>query len=297
MKMMIPNESCHKLPTAKWNVALTTLLGLLISIIACSTNALILIAIYKKQALRSITNYFLASLAVGDFFVGIVAVPLWITRSLLAVADEEHPLSISVDYVYVLSVAISTYNLCTISLERYVGVIFPLRYNAIVTLRRFRCAVVSVWVLSSFIASLRLVIDEDAYWITVVSTVFFIPGAIISYSYVCIFKEASRQSRVIGQQSDSALASQVHNKKASMTIAIVIGVFYLTALPIIAFSITEVTSEKDMSCEQNKKFESWATWALFLAYSNSAINPWIYAARKREFRDALKVLMFWKQSA
>ena len=292
---MMPNKGCHELPTAKWNMVLTTVLGLLISFIACTTNALILIAIYKKPALRSVTNYFLASLAIGDFFVGIVALPLWITRSLLA-RDEEHPLNISVDCVYVLSVAVSTYNLCAVSLERYVGVIFPLRYSAIVTLRRFRCAVVSVWVLSSFIASLRLAIHEDTYWMIVVSTVFFIPGVIISYCYVCIFKEASRQVRVIGQQSDSALASQVHNKKASITIAIVIGVFFLTALPALAFAINEVVSQDGASCQEKKSLESWGTWALFLAYSNSAINPWIYAARKREFRDALKVLMFWKHA-
>ena len=293
----MPNKSCHELPKAKWIVVLTTVLGLLISIIACTTNALILIAIYKKPALRSITNYFLASLAVGDFFVGIVALPLWITRSLLAVADEEHPLSIAVDCVHVSCVGTSTYNLCTVSLERYVGVIFPLRYSAIVTPRRFRCAVVSVWVLSSFIACLRLVIHEDTYWIIVVSAVFLIPGIIISYCYVCIFKEASRQLRVIGQQSDSAVASQVHNKKASITIAIVIGVFYLTALPALAFAINEVVSQDSASCQEKKSLESWGTWALFLAYSNSAINPWIYAARKSEFREAFKVLLFWKHSA
>ena len=297
MNAMMPNKGCHELPTAKWNMVLTTVLGLLISFIACTTNVLILIAIYKKPALRSVTNYFLASLAIGDFFVGIVALPLWITGSLLArVADEKHPLNISVDCVYVLSVAVSTYNLCAVSLERYVGVIFPLRYSAIVTLRRFRCAVASVWVLSSFIASLRLAIHEDTYWMIVVSTVFFIPGVIISYCYVCIFKEASRQVRVIGQQSDSALASQVHNKKASITIAIVIGVFFLTALPALAFAINEVVSQDGASCQEKKSLESWGTWALFLAYSNSAINPWIYAARKREFRDALKVLMFWKHA-
>ena len=293
---MMADEACLELPTAKWNVALTAVLGLLISIIAC-TNVLILIAIYKKPTLHYVTNYFLASLAVGDFFTGIVALPLWITRSLLAVADEEHPLSISVDCVHVLSVGISTYNLCTVSLERYVGVILPLRYNTIVTLRRFRYAVVSVWVLSSCIASLRLVVHEDTYWIIVVSIVFVIPGAVISYCYVCIFKEASRQSRVIGQQSGSSLASQVHNRKASITIAIVIGVFYLTALPALAFSVNEVVSRNGASCQEKKTLESWGTWALFLAYSNSAINPWIYAARKSEFRDALKVLMFWKQSA
>lgn len=123
------DELCLTLPTSKWNIVLTTTLGLLISIIASTTNVLILTAIYKKPSLHTITYYCLASLAVGDLFVGIVALPLWITRSLLSIADEEHPLSVAVDCVYVLSVGTSTFNLCTVSLERYVGVVLPLRYN------------------------------------------------------------------------------------------------------------------------------------------------------------------------
>ena len=273
---------------------LTTILGLFISVIACTANALILIAIYRKPSLHSVTNYFLAALAFGDFFVGIVALPTWVVRSLLQVADEEHPLSIGVDCVYVLSVAISTYNLCAVSMERYVGVLYPLRYNTIVTVARFKCTVVLVWVFSSFIACLRLVIPEDDYWITAVSTVFFVPGFVISYCYFCISKEVVRQLRSINQQSGPVLASQMQNKKASITVAIVIGVFFLTALPALAFSIAEVVSDNNASCQEKQSFESWGTWALFLAYSNAALNPWIYAARKREFRDALKTLMFWK---
>lgn len=170
------DELCLTLPTSKWNIVLTTTLGLLISIIASTTNVLILTAIYKKPSLHTITYYCLASLAVGDLFVGIVALPLWITRSLLSIADEEHPLSVAVDCVYVLSVGTSTYNLCTVSLERYVGVVLPLRYNVIATRRRLQYAVTTVWVLSSSIACLRLVIDEDSYWLVAISTLFFFPG-------------------------------------------------------------------------------------------------------------------------
>ena len=288
------SEVCDELPTAKWNIILTTILGLFISVIACTANALILIAIYRKPSLHSVTNYFLAALAFGDFFVGIVAQPMWVVRSLLQVADEEHPLSIGVDCVYVLSVAISTYNLCAVSMERYVGVLYPLRYNTIVTVARFKCAVVLVWVFSSFIACLRLLIAETDYWITAVSTVFFVPGFVISYCYFCISKEVLRHLRSINQQGGPVLASQMQNKKASITVAIVIGVFFLTALPALAFSIAEVVSDNNASCQEKQSFESWGTWALFLAYSNAALNPWIYAARKREFRDALKTLMFWK---
>ena len=55
------------------------------------------------------------------------------------------------------------------------------------------------------------------------------------------------------QQSGSAtLAGQLSNKKASITIAIVIGVFYLTSLQALAFPITEVASKKHISCQENK---------------------------------------------
>ena len=248
------SETCDELPTATWNRALTAILGLLISVIACSTNASILFAIYKKQSLHSVTNYFLAALAVGDFFVGAVALPLWVARSLLQVANEENPLSIGVDCVYMLSVAISTYSLSAVSLERYIGVVLPLRYSTIVTVPRFKCVVSLVWVASSLIASLRLVILEDDYWITAVSTVFFVPGVVISYCYFCIFKEVARQLRSIREQSGPALASQTQNKKASITVAIVIGVFYLTALPALAFSIAEVVTDNHTSCREIQSF-------------------------------------------
>ena len=294
-KKGMANQACQALPTEGWNIVLTTFLGLFISFIASTTNALTILAIFKKRALHFVTYYFIASLAVGDFLVGIVALPLWMARSLLKVADEEDPLSFAVRCFYFFFVGISTYNLCTLSLERYVGVILPLRYNEIVTVRRFQYAVASVWVLSGITACLCFAIHEDTYWFVAVFAVFFMPGIVISYCYVCIFKETYRHPRANEQlQADSGSTNQTHNRKASLTIAVVIGVFYMTTLPALAFSIHEVVSGKNAPCQTKKTLESWGTWALFLAYSNAAINPWIYAVRKREFRDALKILMFWK---
>ena len=252
-------------------------------------------AVYKNQSLHTVTNYFVAALALSDFFVGLFALPLWIARSLLHVGDEGHPLSVCVDCVYVLSIAISTYNLCAVSLERYIGVLFPLRYNTIVTVFRFKCVAAIICVVSSFIATLRLIILEDDFWITAVCTVFIFPGVVISYCYFYIFTEVLRQQRTVRAQSGPVIASYTQNRKASITVAIVTGVFYLTTFPTLVFSIFEVKSGKHTSCEERRSFESWGTWALFLTFSNAALNPWIYAARKREFRDALNRIMFWKQ--
>ena len=294
INFVMASDLCHELPTASWNVILTVIFGLLISVIACTTNALTLMAVYKKQSLHTVTNYFVAALALSDFFVGFFALPLWVARSLLHLGDEAHPLSVCVDCVYVLSVAVSTYNLCAASLERYIGVLYPLRYNTIVTVFRFKCVAAIICAVSSFIASLRLIIREDDFWITAVCTVFIFPGVVISYCYFYIFKEVLRQQRTIREESGPVIVSYTQNRKAAITVAIVTIVFYLTTFPALAFSIVEV-SDKHTSCEENQSSESWGTWALFLTFSNAALNPWIYAARKKEFRDALKTIMFWKQ--
>ena len=289
--LIMTHEDCNALPTTTWNQVLTTVVGSLIAFFSITANALILIAIYKTTALHSVTNYFIASLAVGDLFVGMVALPLWIARSLLQVASEEHPLSVAVDFVYAISVAISTYNLCAVSFERYIGVIYPLRYNSLITTRCCKYVAASVWFISFCIACLRFAITEDDFWITSVSMAFFLPGMVISYCYIRIYKEASRQSRSIRDRSGPILVTQMCNRKASATVAVIIGVFYLTSLPALVFSLTEVVSDDKTSCQEIKFNESWGTWALFFAFSNASLNPMIYATRKREIRGALKLLL------
>lgn len=287
------------LPTEKWNRTLTAVLGLIFVSVICTGNGLVLVTIYKKATLHSVTNYFLAVLAVGDLFVGVVALPMWITRSLLGISDEEHPLSIWVDSVYVLSVASSTYNLCSLSLERYVGVVLPLRYGAIVTNSRCLITAVSVWIISTCVASLRFLLDEDTFWIAAISTVFFVPAVAISYCYFNILRESSRQMRVIAEQqrprSLSGLADRIKNKKAAITVAIIIAIFFVTSLPALAFSLTEIITSGSATCEQKTRLESWGTWALFSAYVNAAVNPWIYTMRKRDFRLALKIIVLRRE--
>lgn len=69
INFVMASDLCHELPTASWNVILTVIFGLLISVIACTTNALTLMAVYKKQSLHTVTNYFVAALALSALFL------------------------------------------------------------------------------------------------------------------------------------------------------------------------------------------------------------------------------------
>ncbi|KAG7502668.1 adenosine receptor A1-like [Solea senegalensis] len=64
---------------------------LIIAVLAISGNTLVCLAVIRNKKLRTITNYFLVSLAVADILVGLVAIPCASSiLSLLAVAAERY---------------------------------------------------------------------------------------------------------------------------------------------------------------------------------------------------------------
>ena len=62
------------------STALTVLNGLS-GMASIGGNLLVLLTIYKQTRLHTISNCFIASLAVADIIVGLVLNPIWATRS------------------------------------------------------------------------------------------------------------------------------------------------------------------------------------------------------------------------
>ncbi|XP_059158579.1 octopamine receptor 1-like [Physella acuta] len=115
-------------------------------------NTLVILAISLEKRLQNVTNYFLLSLAVTDLLVSLIVMPLsiinvftgrWLFGLLLC------DLFVTSD---VLMCTSSIYHLCTISLERYIGIRYPLwtknKSKRIVLLK-----IVLVWTISLAITS------------------------------------------------------------------------------------------------------------------------------------------------
>ncbi|XP_063721267.1 muscarinic acetylcholine receptor M1-like isoform X2 [Symsagittifera roscoffensis] len=127
-----------------WALALCVFVPLCIATI--TGNILVLVAFRRERKLRTVTNYFLVSLAVSDLIIGLISMPLY---SIYVLKDEtwifhENFCTFYLCVDYTVSGA-SALHLLLISLDRYLSISRPLRYRPERTARRVLVAIAVVW--------------------------------------------------------------------------------------------------------------------------------------------------------
>ena len=265
-------------------------------------NLLVLVSVYQTPAFHTVSNYYIASLAVGDFLVGVIICPLWVTKSALNIWHNDHPLTVAAELMSVQTLITTTFNLAAVSLDRFIAITNAYYYLQAMTVFRCSLSIGIIWVFSIAFGCIRLIvtdpIDLPKLWIAVAIVGYTLPFAVISYSYYYIYKAANHQSRRIEAEarsvsvvsepgtSGASLSSETkRNRKAANTIGIIIGIYLLLAFPsMVIVGIQLITTN---NCLKIRIIRFWFWGALF-SFSSSAVNPWIYAARNRDYRQAFK---------
>ncbi|VDD96236.1 unnamed protein product [Enterobius vermicularis] len=110
------------------------------------------------RKLRHPSNFLLVSLAIADFCVGLIVMPLglielvtkkWILGSVLCRLWTSADLTLC---------TASIINLCMISVDRYFAVSRPLRYSAQRTLKRILVYVAIVWIAALIVSVSPLIV-------------------------------------------------------------------------------------------------------------------------------------------
>ncbi|XP_014475798.1 PREDICTED: 5-hydroxytryptamine receptor 2A [Dinoponera quadriceps] len=111
-------------------------------------NILVCMAITWEKRLQNVTNYFLMSLAITDLMVAVLVMPLGI----LTLVRGYFPLSsvyclawICLDVLFCTA---SIMHLCTISVDRYLSLRYPMKFGRNKTRRRVILKIIIVWLLS-----------------------------------------------------------------------------------------------------------------------------------------------------
>ena len=167
-----------------------TVLNSLSGMASIGGNLLILLTIYKQPRLHTISNCFIASLAVADIIVGLVINPIWATRSAMNIWEEKEPLTIASECLAAHTVVATSLNLCAVSIDRYLAVVKVFRYDTSLSERRCRIIICSIWLAACLALLPRALIqdrlDLQKSWIVGCTITFFIPLCVIAYSYVHI---------------------------------------------------------------------------------------------------------------
>ncbi|KAL2077238.1 hypothetical protein ACEWY4_026742 [Coilia grayii] len=132
-------------------VPLGLVLGTFI-ILAIVGNILVILSVVCNRHLRIPTNYFIINLAIADLLLGTTVLPVSATLEILDYWVFGRIFCDIWAALDVLCCTASIMSLCVISIDRYIGVSYPLQYPNIVTERRALLAMLGVWILSLVIS-------------------------------------------------------------------------------------------------------------------------------------------------
>lgn len=135
-----------------FEIVIITVIITVAMIVVVVGNMLVIIAIATEKALKNITNWFIASLAVSDFLLGLVIMPFSLANLLMGYwvfGDLWCELHAAIDVL--LSTA-SINNICLISLDRYWSITRAVDYLKNRTPQRAVAMIVFVWVFSGLVS-------------------------------------------------------------------------------------------------------------------------------------------------
>ncbi|XP_005815427.1 trace amine-associated receptor 1-like [Xiphophorus maculatus] len=284
-------------------VSLYIFLGLLSVITVCGNFLVIFSIIYFRQ-LHTPTNYLILSLAVADLLVGVVVFPFSMAFTVTSCMHYESLFCKIRDSFDVTMCTSSILNLCCISIDRYHAVCEPLTYRTKINARVTGVMILFSWGVSLLIGVGIIVAgfsqgaceDTCSIDIIVANTTgpvfsFYLPAVIMLCIYLKIFLVAQRQLNSIqstnGQSMKSGATASRMERKATKTLAIVMGVFLLCLTP---YFICVVFQPLYYDPPPLPLIET-LNW---LTLSNSMLNPLIYAFFYGWFRSAFRAVVSGK---
>lgn len=116
----------HRSPTAELHAVYTSL-ELLVALVAVIGNAMVIYVFRADRRLRRRTNYYIVSLAVADFLVGLLGIPFAILAS-VGLPRNLHACLFTVSLLVMLC-TISIFCLVAVSVDRYWAILHPMCYS------------------------------------------------------------------------------------------------------------------------------------------------------------------------
>lgn len=294
---------CYKLDVSHVRIStLSVTCGLfyvflgLVAVLTVCGNLLVILAIIYFRQLHTPTNLLVLSLAVADLLVGALVLPLTMEFSSTSCLFYSVLLCKIRGTFDVSLCTASILNLCCISIDRYYAVCHPLNYRTKINDRVVVVMILLSWALSVLTGigyiSAGLTsgnCDARCFAYFVIANIlglvfsFYLPVIVMLCIYVKIFLAAQRQAKSI-RNAKSVAAGGKRGRKATKTLAIVLGVFLLCWLPFFLCTTILSFSHVNVSLVLIETLN-------YLALSNSMINPFIYAFFYSWYRSAFRLII------
>ncbi|CAO2594586.1 Galanin receptor type 1 [Lemmus lemmus] len=248
---------------------------------------------------RSTTNLFILNLSIADlayllfcipFQATVYALPTWVLGAFICKF---------IHYFFTVSMLVSIFTLAAMSVDRYVAIVHSRRSSSLRVSRNALLGVGFIWALSIAMASpvayhQRLYhgdrnqtfcwelwpnqLHKKAYVVCTFVFGYLLPLLLICFCYAKVLNHLHKKLKNMSKKSEAS------KKKTAQTVLVVVVVFGISWLP---HHVVHLWAEFGAFPLTQASFFLRIT-AHCLAYSNSSVNPIIYAFLSENFRKAYK---------
>ncbi|KAL0962724.1 hypothetical protein UPYG_G00344490 [Umbra pygmaea] len=184
-------------------------LGVPLILVIILGNVLVCLSVLTERSLKTATNYFIISLSVADLLLAVLVLPLYVYSEFLGgIWTLSTYICDALMTMDVMLCTASILNLCAISVDRYIAVVVPLKYNRNQFSMRQLVLITATWVLSLVVASpvifgLNRVpgrnptvckLEDDHFVVYSSVCSFFVPCPVMLFLYYWMFRGLRRWS-------------------------------------------------------------------------------------------------------
>ncbi|XP_067899206.1 neuropeptide Y receptor type 2-like [Heterodontus francisci] len=276
--------------------ALIILLGLV-------GNSLVIYMIVKYKTMRTVTNFFIANLALADLMVDTLCLPFTLVYTLLGEWKLGAVLCHLVPYAQALSVHVSTLTLTVIALDRHRCIVFHL--DSRISKKSSFITISMTWLVSAVLAgplaifreyklvdlkpiNLQIVVcsekwpsgntrDGTIYSISMFILQYVLPLAIISYAYIRIWIKLKNHVSPCARSD-----SHYRRRKTTKMLVMVVVVFAVCWLPLHIF---QLVSDLDKRLFEFTEYKLLYTIFHVVAMCSTFANPLLYGWMNKNYRN------------
>ena len=275
-------------------------------------NVLLIFIVTRKPDTRTLTGFLFLNMAVADLLVTFTVMPVS-TSWLYTIGAKWLPAGIISDvtcalvyYIFYVTLAASILCLTLISVDRYLGVVFPLRRFP--RFRRTKVLTVVIW-LSSMIFAVPAAVTwriekieplgesicrpdfrklrkfgMNGFYMYLFLLMYLIPLLMMSSLYILIGRSLWLRN-VPGRQlsNEGEQRNEMTKRKVVRTLVIITAVFAFCWLPTQCYHLI-LAFRSDVHDTAPPYVMFLCFW---LGHANSAINPWLYMMLSDNFRKSL----------
>ncbi|XP_045202057.2 octopamine receptor 1-like [Mercenaria mercenaria] len=270
-----------------------------LTILILLTNFLVLLFIIVNKRFHTPTYIFVASLGVADLFVGFVSIVTLATKA----NEKSQDMCLARIGFTVAAISASVWSLTCVALDRYIAVTRALLYKSIMTKKKTVIGITCSWVFSMVVGFLPLAgwkndsykfycsfmyVLPKYYIVFLFSVSAVIPLTTMFIIYGILFKSARfhiKQIEIIeklqtDKRNSGMFGISSRNLRSIKTFAAILGCVVITWLPFLIATTVQIIQTTGNCTLQ----EVIGTHLLVLGFSNSFLNPLIYALGTKDFR-------------